>query len=224
MRINADFSRRAAVHPAEAPWVPSPAAGVERRMLDRIGDEVARATTIVRFAPGSAFAAHTHGGGEEFLVLEGVFQDESGDFPVGTYVRNPPTSRHTPASAPGCTIFVKLWQMAPEDRAEVRVTPAGRRFAPGRPGVEAAPLHRDALEDVRLERWAPGARVAAELPGGMEALVLEGGFAEGGESFAPQAWLRLPKGARLDAVAGPKGALVWVKTGHLAEEPQPPAA
>ena len=75
-------------------------AGVERRMLDRIGDEVARATSIVRYAAGSRFSPHTHGGGEEFLVLDGVFQDEHGDYPAGSYVRNPPTSRHTPGSRP----------------------------------------------------------------------------------------------------------------------------
>ncbi|MCL5779081.1 cupin domain-containing protein [Limibaculum sp. FT325] len=226
MRINADFDRRAAVHPERTPWSPSPSAGVERRMLDRIGDEVARATTIVRFAPGSAFAAHTHGGGEEFLVLEGVFQDETGDFPAGTYVRNPPTSRHTPASAPGCTIFVKLWQMAPDDRTELRVPPEQQRFeaAPDRPGVEVAPLYRDARETVRLERWAPGARVGADMPGGAEILVLDGSFREGGETFGPHGWLRLPRGARLDAVAGPEGARVWVKGGHLAVEPAAPAA
>src|SRR5580704_9868972 len=95
MELNADFSRRAAVHAASLPWVPSPMAGVERRMLDRIGDEVARATSIVRYAPGSHFSPHTHGGGEEFFVLEGVFQDEHGEFPAASYVRNPPTSRHT---------------------------------------------------------------------------------------------------------------------------------
>ena len=68
MEINADFSQRVVVHAAQLPWVPSPMAGVERRMLDRIGDEVARATSIVRYAPGSQFSPHTHGGGEEFLV------------------------------------------------------------------------------------------------------------------------------------------------------------
>ncbi|MEY8840623.1 cupin domain-containing protein, partial [Cribrihabitans sp. XS_ASV171] len=83
MRINADFSKRAAVHFEQTDWVSSPANGVERKMLDRIGEEVARATSIVRFAPGSAFAPHTHDGGEEYLVLEGVFQDEMGDFPEG---------------------------------------------------------------------------------------------------------------------------------------------
>jgi anti-sigma factor ChrR (cupin superfamily) len=79
-------------------------------MLDRIGDEVVRATSIVRYAPGSHFSAHTHGGGEEFFVLNGVFQDEHGDYPVGSYVRNPPTSSHVPGSDLGCVIFVKLWR------------------------------------------------------------------------------------------------------------------
>src|SRR5689334_19491242 len=107
MRLNADFAKRVAVH--AAPWTPSPMPGVARRMLDRLGDEVARATSIVRYAPGSSFSPHVHGGGEEFLVLDGVFSDEHGDCPAGTYVRNPPTSAHTPGTAAGCTIFVKLW-------------------------------------------------------------------------------------------------------------------
>src|SRR5271166_6561405 len=71
MEINADFSKRVAVHAARLSWIPSPIKGVDRRTLDRVGDEVARATSIVRCAPRSHFSAHTHGGGEEFLVLEG---------------------------------------------------------------------------------------------------------------------------------------------------------
>ena len=96
MQLNADFTQRAAMHGTRLPWTPSPIAGVDRRMLERIGGEVARATSIVRYAPNSHFSAHTHEGGEEFLVLEGVFSDEHGDFPAGSYVRNPPTSRHAP--------------------------------------------------------------------------------------------------------------------------------
>ena len=96
MLINADFSQRVVVRPDDIEWVPSPMPGVERKMLDRIGEEVARATSIVRYAPNSYFSAHSHGGGEEFLVLEGVFSDEHADYPVGTYVRNPIGSSHTP--------------------------------------------------------------------------------------------------------------------------------
>ena len=94
------------MHGATIPWVDSPAAGVQRRMLDRIGGEVARATTIVRYAPGSRFAAHTHGGGKEFIVLEGVFQDECGDYPIGTYVRNPPTNRHLKVTLESLRVWI----------------------------------------------------------------------------------------------------------------------
>ena len=171
MNLNADFTQRAAVHAASLPWQPSPTPGVDRRMLDRIGDEVARATSIVRYAPDSRFPAHTHGGGEEFLVLDGVFQDEHGDFPAGSYVRNPPGSRHSPGSAPGCTIFVKLWQFDPDDRAQVRLHPNSVAYlpAPGRPGVHIAALFRDDHEDVRLERWAAETAVAVDVPRGIRA-------------------------------------------------------
>ncbi len=219
MHINADFTKRALVHAARLDWVASPMPGVERRMLDRIGEEVARATSLVRYAPKSAFSAHTHGGGEEFFVVEGVFQDEHGDYPTGTYVRNPPTSSHTPGSEPGCVILVKLHQFDPDDRHPVRidtneVTP---RPAPDRPGVGVVPLHRDAREDVRLEHWAPHAAIEIEAPGGLEAFVLEGGFQEGDDELVRHSWLRLPPGDVLRATASAAGARVWIKTGHLAE-------
>ncbi len=196
MNLNADFGARAAVHAARLDWTPSPIPGVDRRMLDRIGDEVARATSIVRYAPHSRFSPHTHGGGEEFLVVEGVFQDEHGDYPAGTYVRNPPTSRHTPGSEPGCTIFVKLWQFDPDDRTQLRIDTSALAFvpAPGLPGIELAPLFEDSLERVRLERWAPDVMIETPLPGGVELLVLDGGFSEGGEEFTKYSWLRLPAG------------------------------
>ena len=217
MELNADFSRRVAVHAARLPWVASPMAGVERRMLDRIGDEVARATSIVRYAPGSHFSPHTHGGGEEFFVLEGIFQDEHGEFPAGAYVRNPPTTRHTPGSEPGCVLFVKLWQFDLSDRTQIGIDTCGMPYRPatGRPGVELIPLFCDSREEVRLERWAPAASITMELPGGAEVLALDGNFREGGERFEAQSWLRLPAGGTLYAKAGPEGCKVWVKTGHL---------
>jgi ChrR Cupin-like domain len=217
VNLNADFGARAAVDAARLDWTPSPILGVDRRMLDRVGDEVARATSIVRYAPHSRFSPHTHGGGEEFLVLDGVFQDEHGDYPPGTYVRNPPTSSHTPGSEPGCTIFVKLWQFAPEDRRLVRIdtTTLSLVPAPGLPGVVQAPLFENARERVRVEYWAAGVAVETPLPGGIELLVLDGGFAEGEEEFARYSWLRLPAGSALRAKAGQQGCRVWAKSGHL---------
>ena len=226
MNLNSDFAARARVHAARLDWTPSPIRGIDRRMLDRIGDEVARATSIVRYAPHSRFSPHMHGGGEEFLVLDGVFQDEHGDYPAGTYVRNPPTSSHTPSSEPGCTIFVKLWQFDPNDRTPVRIATSALSFAPANdvPGVEFAVLYESAWELVLLERWAPGISIAVPIPSGIELLVLEGGFTEGGEEFTRLSWLRLPAGATLQAIAGPAGCKVWVKSGHLAREPRLPAA
>lgn len=225
MELNADFAQRAVVHGAQTAWLSSPTAGVDRRMLDRIGGEVARATTIVRFAPQSRFPRHVHTGGEEFLVLDGVFEDEHGAFPAGSYIRNPPQSAHTPGSGPGCTIFVKLWQFDLADRTHVRIDTTKARYLPDpdRAGVSVLPLFNDAREDVVMERWAPGAEVALNASAGLEVLVISGGFAESGEAFAPQSWLRLPKGAGAAVIAGPEGATVWIKRDHLAEEPRAPA-
>jgi len=226
MDLNADFSKRAAVHGGQLAWLASPMAGVERRMLDRIGDEVARATTIVRYAPGSHFSAHVHTGGEEFLVLEGVFQDEHGDFPVGTYVRNPPTTSHTPGSDKGCTIFVKLWQFDPDDRTQVRQDTGTMAFEAdtSRASVETMALFRDAHEEVCLEKWQAGAKVGLVADKGLEILVLEGGFSEAQEEFSPQSWLRLPMGSSSTALVGPSGARVWIKRHHLATTPTAPKA
>ncbi len=217
MELHADFSQRVLIHSEEIDWIASPMPGVDRRMLDRIGEEVARATSIVRYAPNSHFSQHTHGGGEEFIVLEGVFQDEHGDYPVGSYVRNPPTSFHTPGSESGCVIFVKLWQFDMADRTSVKIemNKVENTRAADRPDVVVKRLFEDDRETVNLERWEPNATVSLDTPGGAELLVLDGSFAEGGDHLRRNSWLRLPLGGRLDAKAGPDGAKVWIKTGHL---------
>jgi anti-sigma factor ChrR (cupin superfamily) len=220
MELNADFGKRVVVHSGRMDWIASPMPGVDRRMLDRIGDEVARATSIVRYAPGSHFSAHTHTGGEEFIVLDGVFQDEHGDFPAGTYVRNPPTSSHTPGSEPGCTIFVKLWQFDPDDRTQFRKDMAGELAAPV-DGVATALLHRDPRETVSYHHLDAGARLAMSEPGGSELLVIDGLVTDGSETLEQGGWLRLPDGAPLSLTAGETGAKVWIKTGHLAHARAP---
>lgn len=226
MNLHADLKQKAVVHAAQQDWQASPMPGVARRMLHRVGNEVAQATSLVRYAPGSHFSAHTHTGGEEFLVLEGVFQDEHGDYPAGTYIRNPPTTRHTPGSAQGCTIFVKLWQFDPKDRTRVIVQTEkiARIHDAQRPGVQVSPLYRDALEDVRLEEWAPQHGITLDLPHGGEFLVLQGDFSEGGEKLATDSWLRLPSGSRLQAQTGAQGAKLWVKLNHLDSMQAPPVS
>lgn len=199
------------------PWQSSPMPGVSRRMLDRVGEEVARATSIVRYDPGSKFSPHVHAGGEEFLVLEGVFQDEHGDFPVGTYVRNPINTSHTPASEPGCEIFVKLWQFDSSETDILRVdtNELTLQTTPDNKQVASATLFENSAETVAIESWTPKAEVELQHEGGMEILVIEGSFKLNDELLVRHSWLRLPQGESVTAVAGTDGARVWIKRGHL---------
>lgn len=217
MEINADFGTRTLVHAADLEWIASPMPGVHRRMLDRLGNEVARATSIVRYAPGSHFSAHEHTGGEEFLVLEGVFQDEHGDFPVGSYVRNPPTTSHTPSSTLGCTILVKLWQFHLDDRVQVRTDTNSSVLARDsqQPGVSHILLHTDPREIVRIMQIDSDCEFTVDAAGGAELLVLEGSVQESDDLLKVHSWLRIPVGGTLSAKAGLEGARVWVKTNHL---------
>jgi quercetin dioxygenase-like cupin family protein len=216
MRINDDLSKPVIVHAAKLDWVPSPSAGVDRRMLFRIGGEVARATSIVRYAPGSAFPRHTHGGGEEIVVLEGTFQDEHGDYPAGSYFRNPPGTSHVPASKGGCTIFVRLWQFRDRDQAQIVRRPGqGQEVAP-RPGaIRAIVLFEDGHEEVRFEDWQAGETVRVANTRGLEFFVLSGGMTIGAETLGSQSWGRLPAGVDLNATLGPQVAKIWMKQAPL---------
>ena len=214
MELNSDFSSRVVVHSDQLEWQASPMKGVERRMLDRIGGEVARATTIVRYAPGSQFSPHTHSGGEEFIVLDGVFQDEHGDYPTGTYVRNPPTSAHKPGSGQGCTIFVKLWQFDMNDRNQFKKTMAEELSAPVA-GLASALLHEDERETVTYHQLDPGACMKSAAQGGIEVLVINGTVRSDSDDLTANSWLRLPEGESLSLKAAEKGASLWMKSGHL---------
>jgi len=218
MDLNTDFKSRIVIHSAQMQWQESPMPGVLRRGLDHIGNEAAaRATTIVKFEAGSHFSPHVHTGGEEFIVLEGVFQDEHRDYPAGSYVRNPPQSSHTPGSEQGCTIFVKLWQFELSDRTSVNIdmhslTPMQDE---SRPGVQTSTLFSDSHEKVNLEHWDANTKVTIDTSSGAEILVLEGSFTENGDELNAFSWLRIPSKASFNATTGPHGAKVWVKTGHL---------
>lgn len=214
MEINADFNKPVVVDTNKLEWRPSPIQGVERRMLDRIGGEVARATSIVRYAPNSSFSSHTHNGGEEFIVLDGVFKDEHGDYPTGTYVRNPPTTSHTPGSANGCTIFVKLWQFDMADRTQLRKD-MDAELGDSVKGVATAYLHNDDHESVTYSKLEAGATLTSDATGGIEMLVIDGSITVDGGVLGKHAWLRFPEGQSLSALAGNDGAKVWLKTGHL---------
>lgn len=216
--LNADFDQRVAISTDTLAWASSPVPGVFRRPLDRIGGEVARATSIVRFDPGSSFPAHEHGLGEEFLVLEGVFSDEEGDYPAGSYVRNPPGSRHAPHSNSGCTIFVKLRQMARDERMRLVVDTRTAPWDVERvPGLERMHLFTSVGgEDVGLERLCAGASVMPSAAGGEEILLLNGDLWDENGPHGIGTWIRNPVGY-LRQRHSRSGALYWVKRGHLAK-------
>ena len=94
----------------------------------------------------------------------------------------------------------------------------------GRKGVSEIPLFQDNRERVRIELWEAGQSVQLNDHKGLEVFVIEGGFVEGGEEFSVQSWLRLPVGQPLDAVAGPHGARIWIKSDHLDGDIAPPGA
>jgi len=218
MRINADFSQRVVIRPDNYQWVPSPAAGVERMMLDRIGKEVGRATSLVRYAPDSEFPAHVHSGGEEILVLEGEFSDEHGSYPTGSYLRNPIGTRHAPKIGPqGATILVKLHQFDERDTTQININ---TRIEPWRPGLVSGlsvmPLHEFDVEHIALVKWAPFTRFRLHSHfGGEEIFVLEGTFYDEHGSYPAGTWLRSPHISQHTPYTQDDGALIYVKTGHL---------
>ncbi|SCB56667.1 Anti-sigma factor ChrR, cupin superfamily [Rhizobium aethiopicum] len=216
MMLNDDLSKRALVHAGRLEWMPSPTKGVDRRMLFRIGGEKARATSIVRYAAGSAFPHHQHPGGEEFLVLDGVFQDESGDFPAGSYVRNPPGTGHAPGSQAGCVILVKLWQFKEGDRERIIRLPGEGQIGAFSKGVTSSRILFDGADErVMLEDWQPKAEIELSNPKGLELLVVEGSLTEAGDTLEPWSWLRLPPGRTFRARVGDGGAKIWSKSAPL---------
>lgn len=217
--LRADFARREVVRPCGEAWRPTSMAGTERYTLDRIGEEVARETSIVHYAAGARLSAHTHGGGEEFLVLAGSFHDDAGDYPERTYVRNPAGPAHTSWAGPdGAVLFVKLHQFTKADAERVVIDTRAARWHRGlMPGLTVLPLHEHGSEHVALVRWAPSTRFMPHQHwGGEEILVLDGVFEDEHGTYPKGSWLRSPHLSEHNPFTGPDGALIYVKTGHLA--------
>jgi len=216
--VNQDFTKRIAIHSKNEIWHKSPSDGVERLYLERNdGGESAIATSIVRFAPGSKFDEHVHDGGEEFIVLEGIFSDEFGSYPKGTYIRNPMGSSHNPYSDSGCVIFVKLRQFQDGDQEQVKINTNKEPWLPGLvDGLSVMPLHHFNTEHVALVKWAPNTIFNPHQHwGGEEILVLEGVFHDEFGTYPKGSWLRSPHLSQHTPFTKKEGALIFVKTGHL---------
>ncbi|MGP4864484.1 cupin domain-containing protein [Psychrobacter sp. T6-5] len=218
MRINADFSRRASLATEDHGWVKSPQNGVERVMLDRIGEEKARATSLVRYAPNSYFPHHLHPGGEEILVLSGTFSADDTHYPAGWYLRNPPASGHKPYSDDGAVIFVKLWQMSPDEAHHVAIDTHDGANWQRQGDRDVCPLFSDGVEQVSLQRIEAGELLFNEpIPNGAELLVIAGELVDDNRVYQRWGWLRLPAGGYAQITAGRDGATIYLKTGHLSQ-------
>lgn len=224
MNFNSDFSKNILIDTHASSWQVSPMKGVERKPLDRIGDEIARATSLVKYAPNSHFSGHIHTGGEEFLVLEGVFQDEHGDYPAGTYIRNPPQSSHTPFSEKGCVILVKLWQFELTDRFQMNIN-IFDKFDKTPVQTELCCLYENNHEKVAVLRIKADESYSFSKHEGLELFVLEG---EG--TITPtneltsmpirQAfWFRQGVDASIVIEANTE-MTIWLKYDHLPSVPQ----
>lgn len=216
--LNSDFNKRVVIKPEDHIWLNSPMPNVTRMMLDRVGGESARATTIVKFAPNSEFSEHTHIGGEEFFVLEGVFSDEHNDYRKGCYVRNPIGTAHTPKiGKEGATIFVKLQQFDSEDTVQKAIDTNEESWRQGLvEGLTVMPLHEHKTEHVALVKWAPNTEFNQHKHfGGEEILVLEGTFYDEHGVYPAGTWIRNPHLSQHTPYTKEDGALIYVKVGHL---------
>jgi anti-sigma factor ChrR (cupin superfamily) len=213
--LNMDFSKRLVIETQQQPWLPSPANGVWRKPLERESKESGHTTSVVKYEPGSQFSTHQHPLGEEIFVLEGVFSDENGDYPAGTYLRNPPNSSHAPFSKEGCVLLVKLNQFDAEDSAEIRINTNSAHWLPGQGRLEVMPLHQFKHEHVALVKWPEGEVFKPHQHfGGEEIFVLQGTFEDEQGKYPIGTWMRSPHLSSHYPNVN-ELTIILVKTGHL---------
>lgn len=217
--LRADLSLLEIVDTHAMPWAPSPSPGVERKRLSLEGPtEAGRVTSIVRYAPGSRFPSHPHPDGEEILVLSGVFSDERGDHPAGTYLLNPEGYTHAPRSAAGCELFVKLRQYPGRGRTQVRIETTTATWEPyATAGVQRLALYAEAghPETMHILRIEAGVELPTlTLVGGEELFVLAGTLEDEHGTHRAGTWVRYPAGGRHTPRTA-TGCRAYVKKGHL---------
>ena len=213
--LNMQFDKSVVVDTAAMEWEKSPLEGVWRKPLAREAAEHGHTTSVVRYDPGSHFSAHKHPGGEEIFVLDGVFSDEHGDYPAGTYIRNPPGSEHSPFSQDGCELLVLLDQFDAADDTRLRIDTNSGDWLPGEHGVRVMPLYYYETEMVALYKWPAGTRYEPHSHfGGEEVFVLSGTMCDEYGEYPAGTWLRSPHNSEHNPYVEEE-TVIWIKTGHL---------
>jgi len=213
--LNMQLDESVVVNTNEMEWQPSPMAGVWRKPLTREAAEHGHTTSIVRFDPDSYFSEHKHPLGEEILVLEGVFSDEHGDYPQGSYLRNPPESSHTPFSRQGCVLLVKLDQFDNDDRETVFIDTSSTTWLGGEGSAQIMPLHEFDHESVAMMYYPANSKILPHQHfGGEEIYVLSGIIFDDYGSYPAGTWMRSPHESEHCPYVEDE-AIIWIKTGHL---------
>lgn len=216
--LNQNFHEKVVMQSSQFEPVSSPCDGVIRTLLERSEDsEYAISTTLVEFQPDSRFDEHIHDHGEELFVIEGTFSDEFGDYPEGTYIRNPNGTKHSPFSENGCKLFVKLRQFNNKDDKKIIINTNEQPWLPGLvKGLEVMPLHNFEHENTALVKWDKNTQFNFHQHfGGEEILVLNGTFYDEFGSYPKLTWIRNPHMSKHTPYTLDDGALIFVKTGHL---------
>ena len=217
MMLNMQMDQRVVIDTNQLEWQSSPAPGVLRKPLAREAAEHGHATSVVRYEPGSSFKTHQHPFGEEILVLDGVFSDESGDYGKGNYFRNPPGSSHAPSSGSGCTLLVKLHQFQADDAQHVCIDTRATDWLPGQGGLQVMPLHQFGTESVALVKWPKDEKFKPHThAGGEEIYVIRGEFIDEYGRYRAGTWIRSPPMSNHRPYVEEE-TIIWVKTGHLLE-------
>ncbi len=213
--LNMDFSKQVVIDSNQMDWLTSPSSGVLRKPLEREAKESGHTTSIVVYKPGASFSQHSHPLGEEIFVLDGIFSDENGDYPAGSYLRNPPGSKHAPFSKNGCTLFVKLNQFSAHDQQQVFVDTNSEPWMQGIGGLQVMSLHAFEHEHVALVKWPAGEKFQPHRHfGGEEILVLSGTFKDEHGSYPARTWIRSPHMSEHFPFVEEE-TIIMVKTGHL---------
>ena len=216
--LNQNYNEKVVIEANNATSINSPCEGVIRTMLERNDySEYAISTTLVQFKPNSSFHEHTHDSGEELLVLEGTFSDEHGNYPAGTYIRNPHGTRHSPFSKDGCKLLVKLRQFNKMDTRKVIINTNKQKWLPGLvDGLFVMPLHNFEYENTALVKWNPNTKFNFHQHfGGEEIFVLKGTFYDEYGNYPKHTWIRSPHMSKHKPFTKNDGAIIFVKTGHL---------
>lgn len=213
--LNMDFTKQVVIFTAQQEWIASPHQGVWRKPLAREEAERGHATSLVRYDAGARFSAHDHPLGEEIFVLKGIFSDETGDYPAGTYFRNPEGFKHAPFSDKGCEILVKLHQFQPDDNQHIVINTHQTSWLAGQGNLQVMPLHSFNTESVALVRWPAGEIFKPHVHvGGEEIYVISGEFIDEHGRYPAGTWIRSPHMSKHYPYVE-QDTVILVKVGHI---------